>query len=402
MTLKAVASGGGGGSVSGSGTPGTLPIWSGATALGNSPLSFSGSTLASSAAMTGINFSAAAAGQTWTLPNNAFALAIQGTSGNATLKLDTNIRYVGVDSPSSPADKLHLAESGALALRMQNTVSGTYWQHKVDASGNWGLAVNGGTNAMTAIASTGNVAIGTTASATANSRLTVAGGFIVPAAGFGVYQAGDHLTLQAGAGKNVHLRPNDGGVLAVNVGSATCDMSAVAGYVLAVGGPVRATATSATAPAFSTPGDTNTGIYFPAADTLRFATAGSPAMSLTPAQVLQFDSGFGSVANAYGCRAWVNFNGTGVIAIRASGNVSSITDAAVGQYVVNFTSAMPDVNYAAIGTKQNAATNADVSFYDCFNAVASLPARTVNASGWQCLEGSAYVDSTNVNVAYFR
>lgn len=172
--------------------------------------------------------------------------------------------------------------------------------------------------------------------------------------------------------------------------------------ILTVNAVARATGSTATAPAFSTPSDTNTGIYFPAADTLRFATAGSPAMSLTSAQVLQFDSGYGSVANAYGCRAWVNFNGTGVIAIRASGNVSSITDVATGQYVVNFTSAMPDINYAAIGTKQNVATNADVSFYDCVNAVGSIPARTVNASGWQCLEGSVHTDSANINIAYFR
>lgn len=167
-------------------------------------------------------------------------------------------------------------------------------------------------------------------------------------------------------------------------------------------GVVRATSTLATAPAFSEPTDTNTGMYFPFADTIRFAVGGSPAVSITSTKVLQFDSGFGSVANAYGCRAWVNFNGTGVIAIRASGNVSSITDAAVGQYVVNFTSAMPDINYSAIGTKQNVSTNTDVSFYDCINAVASVPARTVNASGWQCIEGAGYLDSANINVAYFR
>jgi hypothetical protein len=46
------------------------------------------------------------------------------------------------------------------------------------------------------------------------------------------------------------------------------------------------------------------------------------------------------------CKAWVNFNGTGVVAIRASFNVSSITDNAVGNYTVNFTVAMPDANYA--------------------------------------------------------
>jgi hypothetical protein len=60
----------------------------------------------------------------------------------------------------------------------------------------------------------------------------------------------------------------------------------------------------------------------------------------------QFNSGYGSVATAYACRAWVNFNGTGTVAIRASGNVSSITDDGVGLYTLNFTTAMPDVNYA--------------------------------------------------------
>ena len=69
-----------------------------------------------------------------------------------------------------------------------------------------------------------------------------------------------------------------------------------------------------------------------------------------------FDSGYGSAATAYGCRAWVNFNGTGTVAIRESGNVSSITDNAAGDYTVNFTTAMPDVNYAVcISAGQNGA-----------------------------------------------
>ena len=50
-------------------------------------------------------------------------------------------------------------------------------------------------------------------------------------------------------------------------------------------------------------------------------------------------------APLYMCRAWVNFNGTGTVAIRASGNVSSITDNGVGDYTVNFTTAMSDANY---------------------------------------------------------
>jgi uncharacterized protein (AIM24 family) len=63
---------------------------------------------------------------------------------------------------------------------------------------------------------------------------------------------------------------------------------------------------------------------------------------------LSFNSGYGSAAVAYGCRAWVNFNGTGTVAIRASGNVSSITDNATGDYTVNFTTAMPDANYSVV------------------------------------------------------
>lgn len=63
---------------------------------------------------------------------------------------------------------------------------------------------------------------------------------------------------------------------------------------------------------------------------------------------LYFNSGYGSAAKAYGCRAWVNFNGTGTVAIRGSGNVSSITDLGTGQYQVNFASGMPDGNYNVV------------------------------------------------------
>lgn len=48
-------------------------------------------------------------------------------------------------------------------------------------------------------------------------------------------------------------------------------------------------------------------------------------------------------------KAWVNFNGTGTVAIRRAFNVSSITDLGTGQYMVNFATAMPDVNYSVAG-----------------------------------------------------
>ena len=55
------------------------------------------------------------------------------------------------------------------------------------------------------------------------------------------------------------------------------------------------------------------------------------------------------IAPMYACRAWVNFDGTGAPTIRASGNVSSITDNGVGDYTINFTTAMPDANYSFSG-----------------------------------------------------
>ena len=55
-------------------------------------------------------------------------------------------------------------------------------------------------------------------------------------------------------------------------------------------------------------------------------------------------------APSYSARAWVNFNGTGTVAIRESGNVSSITDNGTGDYTINFTTALPDTNYTTVGS----------------------------------------------------
>lgn len=62
----------------------------------------------------------------------------------------------------------------------------------------------------------------------------------------------------------------------------------------------------------------------------------------------------------YLSQAWVNFNGTGTVAIRASGNVSSITDNGVGDYTVNFTNALVDANYGVSTVCQRAATDSNL------------------------------------------
>jgi hypothetical protein len=104
-------------------------------------------------------------------------------------------------------------------------------------------------------------------------------------------------------------------------------------------------------------------------------------------------------APVYACRAWVNFNGTGTVAIRASGNVSSITDnGTTGDYTVNFTNAMQDGNYSVAATTGDAA---DVNQTN--RAVVSRQHLTssVRLMTFVCTTGAA-ADMPSVTVAIFR
>jgi len=71
-------------------------------------------------------------------------------------------------------------------------------------------------------------------------------------------------------------------------------------------------------------------------------TANTITAAATSATSLTTASGS---APSYSARAWVNFNGTGTVAIRASGNVTSITDNATGDFTINFTTAFADTSY---------------------------------------------------------
>jgi len=107
-------------------------------------------------------------------------------------------------------------------------------------------------------------------------------------------------------------------------------------------------------------------------------------------------------AAIYACRAWVNFNGTGTVAIRESGNVSSITDNGAGDYTVNFATAMPDANYSSPTCSD--ATN--------FSQIASVATRSKSTTSIQIntavvvgVPGSSaktLFDIEEVNVAIFR
>lgn len=110
----------------------------------------------------------------------------------------------------------------------------------------------------------------------------------------------------------------------------------------------------------------------------------------------QFNSGYGSVATAFGCRAWVNFNGQGTVSIRASGNVSSITDNGAGDYTVNFTVAMPDANYAVVGQSGQDGVGVNRTVVRRSLVAGSVRILNYNASS------GALDDDTLISVAIFR
>lgn len=113
---------------------------------------------------------------------------------------------------------------------------------------------------------------------------------------------------------------------------------------------------------------------------------------------LTFPDSTTMVTGAQAVKAWVNFNGIGTVAIRASYNVSSITDGGVGNYAVNMTTAMSDVNYAVVAmaylndggtTYAHAVGRATTASQALINVVQAGAATTL-------------VDSANVQVAVFR
>lgn len=121
------------------------------------------------------------------------------------------------------------------------------------------------------------------------------------------------------------------------------------------------------------------------ADEVQSSTANTPVV---------FKDGNGTQVGTL-CRAWVNFNGTGTVAIRASFNVSSITDSGTGDYIVNFTNAMPDANYAVLSASGGGTTTNP----------ASLPysSRTTNSVIVKAFQGAnSAFDQAECSVSIFR
>ena len=127
---------------------------------------------------------------------------------------------------------------------------------------------------------------------------------------------------------------------------------------------------------------------------------------IDPSGNFQFNSGYGSASTAYGCRAWVNFNGTTASpsTIRGSGNVTSVTKNATGDYTINFTNAMVDANYAVVtacSRDPNGAFTTNIATNDATGG--SVPPTTtavrVTANGGSGIGGK---DVTYYSVSVFR
>ncbi len=135
--------------------------------------------------------------------------------------------------------------------------------------------------------------------------------------------------------------------------------------------------------------DGTTGVTFPAGGSGNVAgtvVGTSDTQSLTNKSLN--GASFGTVSGSaplFLCRAWVNFNGTGTVAIRASGNASSLVDNGTGDYTVNFTTAMPDANYSLVGTASDCVFGAnlyirDEGTVDLFTGSARILVRSGNGA----------------------
>lgn len=141
---------------------------------------------------------------------------------------------------------------------------------------------------------------------------------------------------------------------------------------------------------------TNMYVYNPANFSVNYATTATYASAFTTA--------VGS-APSYACRAWVNFNGTGTVAIRASGNVSSITDNGVGTYTINYITSMTDVKYVVSGTAiRPFASNGDFMISLKSDASSGYSNVTINSCSIVSTIASAYTptDSTFISVMIVR
>jgi len=256
------------------------------------------------------------------------SLTVAGTTtlnGTANLNGNTNLGNAASDT---------IAVTGIL-----NVDSGTLYVNPTDNR----VGINDSTPSE-ALDVTGNALISGTLGVTGNTTIT--GDVItsiVKASGSG------GLTIDSNGGTDVALFGAGGGSGTTLYGGLNGTTATFSGVIYADDD------TTANTPVISFTGDTNTGIGRSAADTIDLITGGVPRAKLNStgqqSSVVPDLSGSNTTLyNEFKCRAWVNFDGSlsTPITPRGGGNVSSVTKNGTGDYTVNFTTALPDVNYCII------------------------------------------------------
>lgn len=183
-----------------------------------------------------------------------------------------------------------------------------------------------------------------------------------------------------------------GAATAVSIGAATG--TTTVNNDLAVNGGDITTSATGTATVFNTNATTlNAG---GAATTVSIGAATGTA-SINNA-TFRFNSGYGSVATAYGVRAWCNFDGTlsTPISPRGSGNVSSITDNGTGNYIVNLSNSLPDTTGSVVATTNWGSAGYGIAAWDSGLTASAIPIRTYLPSS------GVPNDSTYIFVAVIR
>lgn len=334
---------------------------------------------------------------------------------------------VSITAPSSvvvnsASDALRITQTGAgNALVVEDSANPDATPFVVDPSGNVGVGISTPTQKL-------DVYTSTAAASTATVRNTVSGvNFTLAAAGDAQITQTGAYSLQLATNNTERMRIDSSG----NVGVGTTSPVAKTDIYGTGQSTINTYSTSTNLGATLYIRDSGTSLYNGGAvmfgcnqgawgaikgwlengdnnttggiSVYTRATTGASTLTeqvrVTPNGLFGFNSGFGSMATAYGCRAWVNFNGNGTVAIRASGNVSSITDNGVGDYTVNFTNSMPDANYTVVALGMAAlGDNSTLRGIEQRGNLAAGSARFL------CLNGSNAVayDADYVNVAVFR
>jgi hypothetical protein len=305
-------------------------------------------------------------------------LTVAGTTtlnGTANLNGNTNLGNATSDT---------IAVTGIL-----NVDSGTLYVNPTD--NRVGINDSSPSEALDVV---GNALISGTLGVTGNTTIT--GDVItsiVKASGSG------GLTIDSNGGTDVALFGAGGGSGTTLYGGLNGTTATFSGVIYADDD------TTANTPVISFTGDTNTGIGRSAADTLDLITGGvsRAKISSTGQQSSVIPDLSGSNTNLfpeYKCRAWVNFDGTlnGTITPRGSGNLTSLTKTATGDYTLTFSTAMPDANFIHSGSGGVLATNgiADIDVSRVNNVNTSLRVETVRGSN------NTKTDFSYVSIGVFR